>query len=393
MSNMSEQEMMEVIKNAAEPTTASIVEKIANENSGIRNLLIIGMGDGGCNIADAISKKIPKQSFVIAYNTSTSNMDKISANIHLVPPEEDGAGRVRAYSKDVFKQGTYKTLLDNVQEVCDKMQKLSYIIICTTAGGGTGSGSSPMAAKLIADNVDIPVIIVGVYPNAEDDATAQFNAIEWQREVEKTGLPYMIWDNDQAGSIGDVHKKINESIADVMSLFAGVRYGSSNISMIDSRNLYMLLAHTGGRIVSSISTVRPSSKETLDDYLDTMIQNSMQPLPSNSTALGVFVKGPKELLGRVGTETLARIKNYGQPILHFNHLEESDELTIAIIMAGCTEPSDRIMVLKNRYDDIMKALRASKGSIMDGFDDITNPLGSTSKKKISNGPDFSALDL
>src|SRR5699024_12644982 len=44
-----------------------------------RKLIVVGCGDGGCNIASAIANRIPDETFTIAYNTSDRNIQKITA--------------------------------------------------------------------------------------------------------------------------------------------------------------------------------------------------------------------------------------------------------------------------------------------------------------------------
>ena len=393
---MTEQEIMEVMP---KKPAAKLEVGAANTISVLttRKLLLVGCGDGGCNIAADIAARIPNEVHFIAYNTSTRGMANIDADKLILPRDEDGAGKVREFSKDVFKKNSYKILLDSVINAVNNEGEFAYIIVCTTTDGGTGSGISPMTAKLINDNVELPVIVLGVYPSKNEDPTAQFNALQWQTEMNKVGVPYFVLDNDKpdTDNVVDAHEAVNSYAATLMSLLAGKEFGNSDISMIDNRNLYMLLAHVGdgGRIVGAVSTNRLASAQTLDDYVDQMLQKNLQPLPSDCRGIGVFVKGPNELISKVDTSMSGLQAKYGTAMIKFAHIEESEETKIAILMTGCTEASGRLTEIKNRYDDAMMAQTKRTSVLSDLLSDATNPMGAVAGKSIGDEANLDALEL
>lgn len=395
MTNMTDQEIRDLMLKEAPPK-----EDVRDKNSDeiipttTRRLMIIGCGDGGCNIATTIARKIPDESFVIAYNTSTRNVDDIVADTHIFPVAEDGSGKERDYSKNVFKQNAFKKLLDKVQEILTELVDIAYIIICTTTDGGTGSGVSPMVAKLLSDNTDIPVILMGVYPSMDEDATSQYNALQWQSEVDKIQLPYFILDNNQPGMRKPlVHEAVNNQAALIASLLAGKEFGNSNISIIDNRNLYMLLVQMGNRLIAGIETARPTANQSLDEYVMNILQNDYQPDPVGARGIGIFVRGPKDMLDKMDTSLPEVQKRYGNVVLHFAHIEEGPSPKIAILMTGNAENSQRITEMKVRYDDIMQALKNRTSVLGDVLSNTSNPIGNTFKKKPNSEMDTSALDL
>lgn len=392
---MDEKEIMEIMPTEKATKlsagTANTVTAITT-----RKLLIVGCGDGGCNIGNAISAAIPDESYFVAYNTSTRGMPEIHANKLILPRDEDGAGKIREFSKDVFKKNSYKILLDTVAKVVETEGEFAYIVITTTTDGGTGSGISPMAAKLFSDNIQVPVLVLGVYPSIQEDPTAQFNALQWQAEMNKIGVPYFVLDNNQPMNSVETHKLVNGEAALLMSLLAGCEYGNSNISMIDNRNLYMLLIHVnngGGRIVGAVSTTRPASDQTLDDYIDGLLKKNYQPLPSDCRGIGVFVKGPKEFIGKVSTDLPDLQAKYGTAMIKFAHIEEADEVKVGILMTGCSEAADRLTAIKGRYDDAMRDQSKKKSVVSDLMADADNPMGVVKDKTVSEQADLSALDL
>lgn len=381
-------------KETLKPSSVFLTDTIEDE-SRLRNIIFIGCGDGGCNITSEVAKNIDN-AFTIHYNTSSRNMDSRTGDVKMGPWEdEDGSGKSRQYSKNLFKAGSYKALLKKVSEAMTKTQ-YEYIFVCATTDGGTGSGISPMVAKLIQDNVDIPVILIGVYPAIRSDAAAQYNAIEWQTEVIKTGIPYMVYDNNlDMVSTTAIHQTINNDIAEAMQLITGHYYGNHVTSMIDNRDFYMMLSHAGKRITVATSTERPSVNQSLDDYVERMLQTCHQPVPKNVSAIGIFVRGPREFMDKLDTSLPAIRNTYGDAIHHYIHIEEDKEIRISFIAAGSDEPEDRLFMMKDRYDDIMNNGRATQ-NVSDGMlGEMFDPNGdiSTNVRTERKEQDLSALDL
>ena len=349
-----------------------------------RHVLVIGCGDGGCNISTLITERVPHDVFTIAYNTSIHNMEKnVVANKKAHIQGEDGAGKVRTYSKDIFKNGTYEKIMGYVNDGITSLGAVDYILITTTADGGTGSGMSVILAKLLKDNLKLPVIVLGVYPTMDDDAQSQYNAMEWQSEVAKVGVPHFILDNNiphsQSTAVGEakvaeVHNKVNEQAARIGALLTGTNFGVSSIGMIDRRNLLMLTMQIGGRMVATSDTTRPTANQTLDDYIDEMLQQSCQPLPYGVSGIGVWVKGPKDMLAQMDTSLLKLQKKYGNAMLKFAHVEESANTEIGIIMTGCNEASERLSAMRHRYDDIMSGKANRTTCTADLMSGMVNPM-------------------
>ena len=201
--------------------SGEFIEATGSEVTNTRRLLVIGCGDGGCNIASTISQTIPDDCFVIAYNTSARAMTFQKSNVRIRPFGIDGSGKVRDDATDIFKKTTGRKFMEKVMDTISQMDRIDYILVVGTADGGTGSGTVPTMAKLLASNLDTPVIIMGVYPYILKDAMSQYNAIQWQKEVTATGLPYIILDNDKLGNIPDIHEQVNNYVATIAKLLAG----------------------------------------------------------------------------------------------------------------------------------------------------------------------------
>lgn len=388
---------MRAVIDKSNKATAAPANVAALSKKTARNILVIGCGDGGCNIASIIHQTL-EDSRVIAYNTSMRAMENISADIKILTSEEDGTGKSREYSQDVFRAGSYKHMLDSVKKLAEQMNGLEYIVVTTTCDGGTGGGVSPMLAKFIADNMNIPVIIVGVYPSMQEDLTAQYNTMRWQQDVEKTGIPYMVFDNDMVKmpSRNDVHSTVNSAVATAMYILTGEPFGDTNISSIDNRDMYMLLSHMGGRIAIYGGPDRPAANQTLDDYLIELTKKFPEPAPCGVSGVGLFVKGPADFINRMDTSLEKFMGTYGVVAAKYVHVEESEDVYIGLVCARCDEASDRLYMIRQRYDEIRRAMQNRQSTINAVLEGVDSPLGAVSRKVITKNaaePDLSALGI
>lgn len=396
LSNLTEEDMKKIVDRAKNDKVSSMSFASGIHSTISRNFIVVGTGDGGCNIAQAIKNVCP-DTFFVAYNTSTRGMTRLNPDMVIAPDEEDGSGKVRSYSKEVFcnSNGYAEQLLKGIAMLAEQVQNLEYILVTTTADGGTGGGVSPMIAKFLNDNMDVPVIIMGVYPALSEDATAQFNALQWQSEIEKTECPYIILDNNDPSNPAKllVHKKINDEAAQAIKILSGAMFGPTNISAIDNRDMYMLLKHIGGRICVYGKQGRPVVGQTLDDFIDTMITQSSMPAPLGVDGIGLFLKGPEDFVRNADTTFSQLATKYGNAAVRYFHLEIAEDPYVGVVMTGVDEPGDRLWLMKQRYDEIMNNVKKTGSSIGDIMADMGNPLGKVSKKIAPSDMDMSALNF
>lgn len=369
-----------------------------------RNVLVVACGDGGCNIGTAIVCAVPDDAYVIAVNSSDRNLKTETlahCKIYLdqMNPEEeeasrvrvDGTGKDRSISKDLFRN-KYRLLIEAINEAVNVRGNFDYAMVINTTDGGTGSGMGPMAAKLIHDNIsDLGVIVVGVYPDVQNDAQSMFNALDWQKEVVKIGLPYFILDNSLPippanltpnSTVRWVHNEVNRCAADLVAIIAGRDYDNTTISIIDNANLRKLV-EIGDRMVAVTSKARPTAGQTLDSYLDNILAKCCQPLPAKIKGIGLWVKAPADILQQLDVHLSEFQLKYGQAQLKFNHIQESSDgsIAVSILLSGCNEATDQLSAIRHRYDDIMADEKDNRSRIDDLVTGLVNPTGSVAIRR------------
>lgn len=352
-----------------------------------RRFLIVGCGNGGCNIAATIREMYPDDTKLVMYNTSKKGLSK-NFNLserNIVSENSDGSGKDRELSKSIFKAGSYKKVISEIRDVVKEDGNFDYIAVVTTCDGGTGGGISPAMSKFIADNIGVPVIIIGVLPNTTEDAVAQYNAIAWYQEVSKNNVPYILFDNK--GVQKYEHTIINKRIAELFGILIGTYFGDSEMSQIDNQDMATILMGGGGRIALYMSDV-------IDAPMSEIVDNCYQPGVDRCYMAGVFLKGPSEML----RFDASKYYQYFGALSEFNHIEESNRTKLCLILSGCGEPQERLIEMKAQYERIMSAsAQADEESVVSHFD-MVNPIrraAVTSKAYESDGDDIdmSALDF
>lgn len=414
---MNEKEAKELVKRAesnAEKTAAAEAAKVnittasevnpseVPDSDFIRNILVIGCGDGGAHIAATCNEHDSENNWVVLYNTLRDTLLTLPARYRLFIEDDNeakriqGTGKDRDLSKQLFKD-VYQSVIDTINIGLEEKKQFNYAVICTTADGGTGSGMSVVLAKLIQANYDIPVIILGVYPAMGGDAQGYSNALMWTKDVVDSGIPYIILDNDRPDvtDINEAQEIVNNMAAKAVCVLNGAMYNTTNIKQIDTQNLLRLTHGIGGRLVIVSSDQRPTTGQTLDDYIGNLIKESCQPDPIGCSGIGLWIKGPKELRESMNIRIPEIQKKFGMAELKFDHIEDSSLISISAIFTGCHEPSAREAEIRHGYDDIMDARKTATSTINDytsGIKTGSNTVVRGTKKRDGEGLDLSAFD-
>lgn len=393
---MAEDKKIEVLDITNKVTTASPAKLL-------RNLIVVGCGDGGVNIMNRIRTKVP-EAYTVAYNSRV--MEGLQSDVKITPQrfdgrKVDGSGKDREYSKKILKAGSHQILMENIQKLL-KSKEIDYILVCSTTGGGTGSGSSPAIAKILEQNFDVPVIILGVLPALTEDSVAQYNALNWMSEVHQYELPYIIMDNqitldskNGPASTFEIHDYVNKYAASMSLILSNHPFHETPISKIDNQDIYTLISQFGQRIsIYGSENQHPKVGQSLDDFLIDIIEsNPRMQAPKNAKAMALFLRGPESFIQSADTQLPKLHERYGGTNYTPVHLEISNTYYVGMIFTGSEENTDRLIEISNRYKEANVQLKG-KSMAADLVNSMENPFSHTSKKAgIAEGEsfDFSVL--
>ena len=356
MASLTEKEVEELLnKSATEP-------QASDQNPFAKKIMVIGCGDGGCNIASDIKKAYP-ETVTLAYNTSRRGWDTLKIDKFLIPDAEDGSGKEREYSKTVFKKGVYRYVLEAAHTLS---KNADYALVISTCDGGTGGGVSPMITALLQKNLGIPVIAIGIYPTLAEDAHSQRNLLEWQKEMEDINARYMIFDNEFYSGFpkAQIHASVNSDVVNIVGFLLGHEFGKTDIQAIDGRDMEILINSRPGRIGIYVGSGRPRVGKTMDTFLGQIIdENGAQPMPSDPSAYGLFIKADEDYINSVDTTMLSIRDKFGEGDV-FTHLEVASSPKVALLCSGCSAPKARVELAAQRYNECV-ANRHKTSTVMD----------------------------
>lgn len=343
-----------------------------------RSITVLGVGDGGSKIASDIKNGIDVES--ISFNTSSRNTDLFNMDVTITIENHDGSGKDRKAARETLTDGILNKLIDKVNNI-----KSDVVLVTQTTGGGTGCGTGPKITATLADNLyseKVPVIAIGVYPKL-DDSVSIYNTIEWQKDIEKAEVPYMVFNNNAwNGSVINTHFMVNKGIMKTVKVISGDVFKSSDISSMDSEDLLKVIS-TPGRMTIMYTPVLPPLGMCLGEYIIDMVEESLQEEPDHPKCMALMVKGPKRLIEGMDISLALLKAKYGEPIIGFIHIEEDEEESnIAFITSGNGAPVKALGLLKRKYEEVEFNIKNQKNETEDFS--VVNPMAPKRREKKSD---------
>ncbi len=115
---------------------------------------VIGCGGGGSNMVNWLYQKGVKGAEVIACNTDVLHLNMIAADKKIVL----GAETTRGLGAGGYPQVGGKAAEESKTQLKEALQGTDMIFICAGMGGGTGTGSAPVVAKMAKE---MGAIVIG----------------------------------------------------------------------------------------------------------------------------------------------------------------------------------------------------------------------------------------
>jgi len=228
------------------------------------NVGFIGVGQAGGNIAD-IADTFGYTACIM--NTSPEDLSSITNIMNtskLLIGSNGGCGKNRALAKADVKS-SYKNIINFVREKFDDDIDLVYVVF--SAGGGTGSGMSPMIVDLLIKSFPNKRFgAVMVLPSLQESVVSFVNSLGCIKEVFSLNIPTIIADNNKfAGKFTKkrMYDMINHRIIENFNLLFRTERESSKLGNLDNKDLSKLLSTPGMTIINDYNIAKG---EDLDEH-------------------------------------------------------------------------------------------------------------------------------
>ena len=125
-------------------------------NIGSANIKIVGCGGGGSNAVNWLYKKGVKGADIVAVNTDKQHLDLIEADKKILI----GQTLTRGLGCGGFPEKGAEAAKEQIQEIKEALKNSDMVFITAGLGGGTGTGSAPIIAKVAKESGAIVIAAV-----------------------------------------------------------------------------------------------------------------------------------------------------------------------------------------------------------------------------------------
>lgn len=238
------------------------------------NLLVVGIGQCGCTLADLL-RCVNHRYSTLYINSSLGDVKglkyaDIDNNVFIFSGV-DGAGRNRKKAKSFFESDKIR-----LASFIKNFSQFKYMLVFTSFGGGTGSGTFTEFISICkAVMPSIVINLVGVLPSLRENKLELKNTIESLTEMNKISklLNDIKFINNDNGSN---YKEINEKAVRDIDLAYGMTVHSS-IGSIDEDNLTNVTTCKGYGVILTLK----STSNNLQNSIEEAIHDSVFEIPTS----------------------------------------------------------------------------------------------------------------
>ena len=328
---------------------------------------IIGIGNTGNQVASIAKERLSIP--VIAINSSDKDLETIEQDIpkFLIEGKDGstrGAGKDRKLAKKYLKNSIVS--LTSHDEVQKMVNDVDICFVVSSTGGGTGSGTAPIMAKILTQTFpDTKIILVGVTPVNDEAYSSHVNTLEYLDELyEKLeGQTYMLYDNDKlspASTYKILNKVNDEIISDIDVIRCKYNY-STKLDSIDDRDMMRLVSFPGRLVISRLEGFKETdcdSKTIEDMILDNIRRNCHVEVQRDKKVMASgIITNLSQALTDEFNDRIPKVKDtLGEPLHNFSHIymntDRKQPNNVFYIMAGLSPVNDKINKISDRIEEL-----------------------------------------
>ena len=336
---------------------------------------------------------VKEEDTIIVNSTSKDFPANYSGKKIVLSNNDTGCGKERAvaneYAKEAMNHGKFN--LDNVADY-------STVIVVTSVEGGTGSGASPIIAKMFNKVYNKNVHIIA-FTGFEEDVRGLSNTVEFFKEIDSSLIVQTISNASFLQKAGGnklrAEELANKEMAERISVITGQDFLESE-QIIDDTDILKLTNTMGYMTVEKKFIKNPlETREDFDKVIKNMIYNSSS-VNINSpfaTRLGVVLNispASEDAIDFTFTNLKAA---YGSPYEFFlQHQWDGKQEYIAYIASGMKMPINEIQAVYDRYKEQTAKINKDSDEFFASMQEM-NILEEDSKfnmiKNTENGMSFS----
>lgn len=241
---------------------------IADEAPKAEKVCFVGVGQAGCKIADTFWGKGYRR--VLLINTTEQDMAGLTCpNRVIMKGAGQGAGKQRSVGRAAAEAAREEILRAMTRAFGTDFER---IVVCTSGGGGTGSGASPVIieiARQFCVEMEKPRKVGAIVggPRKSEGAAVSANHSALLAELHAmTPTPMILMDNERiaklypTASVAQFMSIANQNLCGLYDVFNGLAAQPSPYSTLDPADYRSVL--DAGVLVFGMTTVKDAADPT-----------------------------------------------------------------------------------------------------------------------------------
>lgn len=334
---------------------------------------IVGSGQAGSRLAESFYKLGYNAVVINTAQQDLKNIELPEKNKLLLQHGLGGAGK----ELDIGHAAAESHVEEINTLVNAELGNCQLLVFCTSLGGGSGAGSSEVVVDILSQ-MECPVVVITVLPQASDDVQVKHNALQtlskFTKMVQSRKIDNLIVvDNAKIETIYsdvgplDFFRVSNQAIVEPIDAFNTLSSRDSAVKGLDPTEFGKLF--TDGQGLTVYGTMKVVNYEDETAIAESVIENLNGSLLASGFDLkqaryvgAIFVASE-----RVWKKIPSASINYamsmideqcGNPLNVFKGIytedTKEDAITVYSMISGLALPTDRIEQLKTEAKDLMK---------------------------------------
>ena len=213
---------------------------------------LIGVGAAGNKaVVNAVDAGIMKVEDTCIINSTSKDFPKEYEGTKIILTEGDtGCGKERSIAKEYTK----KAIADGKFNIQSKISDYTTVIVATSVDGGTGSGSTPIIAKMF-NKVFVKNVHIIAFTGFEEDVRGLSNTVEFFKEIDPAIVVQTISNASFLSAAGN-NKLRAEELANKelikrirVMLAANIKASTQNM---DDMDIFKVISTTGYKTIETI---------------------------------------------------------------------------------------------------------------------------------------------
>ena len=362
-------------------------------------LVVIGLGQCGCNIADQFcaidsysrsifNRKIAILTDAFAVNTNEADL----GSFKYIPQDKHhrillgasrtfghGVGKINATATKIIKE-SHSVVTKNVLK-SDKFHEANAVVVIASGGGGTGSGTIGWVIKELKDRIEKPVYAIVVLPFAfeemGDNSYAVTNTATCLKTVNQSADAVILLDNEKfvrtdislAQNFKEINQEMTRNFYDLCCAGEERKREYLGSKVIDAGDIKESLEGMGtiGRGLVELSAFYPQKKKEFQEAekqcasLATALQRaqnnlSLQVEMQDTRKILVLVTAPKNIITLPSLQEIAAFLQNESPksvIRIGDYPRRAREVSVSLIAAKLTKVP-RVKTLYLQAKELLK---------------------------------------